>query len=254
MKNPTRNTHPMLIVAATSVTLASLAATAFFAGWVPGSTTTTAHATQSMTSVPAKSAVSSSPRSQSPAAEKSAQQRTLPQARTSSSPTAQDSRPDVIGREISPVYSQRGATPVSTYPINDSGIQVESGAQLPRFAQNQYPQQSASCRDCATIESIREIKQDGEGTGLGAIAGGVLGGLLGNQVGGGRGKTVGAVVGAAGGAYAGHQIEKNVRSNTAYEITVRLDDGATRILKESQPPSFQRGDRVRITNGQLTPM
>ena len=91
----------------------------------------------------------------------------------------------------------------------------------------------------------------GEETGLGAVSVGVVGGLLGNQVGGGGGKTVGAVVGAVGGAFAGNAIEKNVRSSTHYEVTVRLDDGNTRVFTQAQPPALQRGDRVRINNGQL---
>ena len=135
--------------------------------------------------------------------------------------------------------------------MNDSGVYVESN---PQPQARQTPQYSNTCRDCATVESVREVKQEGEGTGLGAVSGGVVGGLLGNQVGGGRGKTVGAVVGAVGGAFAGNAIEKNVRSSTHYEVTVRLDDGNTRVFTQAQPPALQRGDRVRINDGQLTRM
>lgn len=42
------------------------------------------------------------------------------------------------------------------------------------------------------------------GIGLGAV----VGGLLGNQVGGGRGKTIATIAGAMGGAYAGNEIAK----------------------------------------------
>ena len=37
MENQSRNTHPMIIVAATTLTIASLAAIASFAGWIPSS-------------------------------------------------------------------------------------------------------------------------------------------------------------------------------------------------------------------------
>jgi outer membrane lipoprotein SlyB len=104
------------------------------------------------------------------------------------------------------------------------------------------------------VEDIREVKQEGQGSGLGAIGGGVIGGLLGNQVGAGRGKTVGAVVGAVGGAYAGNEVEKSARATRHYEITVRFDDGNTRVFTDSQPPPLQRGDRVRVSNGQLMRM
>ena len=82
----------------------------------------------------------------------------------------------------------------------------------------------------------------------------MLGGLLGNQIGRGRGSTVGAVVGAVGGAYAGNEVEKHARTSKHFEITVRLDDGNTRVFTESQPPSLQRGDRVRISNDRLVRM
>ncbi len=139
--------------------------------------------------------------------------------------------------------------------------QYPQQAQYPQ--QQQYPQQGRypqqppnyqntnTCRDCATIESVREVKQEGQGSGLGAIGGAVAGGLLGNQIGAGRGKTVGAVVGAVGGAYAGNEVEKSARSSRVYEITLRFDDGNTRVITDTQPPPFQRGDRVRFVNGQI---
>ena len=98
---------------------------------------------------------------------------------------------------------------------------------------------------------VRELSNKGEGTGLGAIAGGVLGGLLGSQIGGGHGKTAMAVVGAAGGAFAGHEVEKRVRGETQYEVTVRFDDGRTHTYTEAQAPQLRSGDRVRFANGHL---
>ncbi|MEI7431066.1 MAG: glycine zipper 2TM domain-containing protein [Betaproteobacteria bacterium] len=136
----------------------------------------------------------------------------------------------------------------------------EGGYNDNRRPQGQYQQPAPNyqpantCRDCAIVEDIREVKQEGSGSGLGAIGGGVVGGLLGNQVGAGRGKTVGAVVGAVGGAYAGNEIEKSARATRHYEITVRFDDGNTRVFTDSQPPPLQRGDRVRVSNGQLMRM
>ena len=101
------------------------------------------------------------------------------------------------------------------------------------------------CTECATIESVRELKREGAGTGLGAVGGGILGGLLGNQIGSGRGQTVGAVVGAVGGAYAGNEVEKNVRSTTRYQITARFDDGTV--------PPLQRSDSAPLPPGRPGP-
>jgi outer membrane lipoprotein SlyB len=109
----------------------------------------------------------------------------------------------------------------------------------------------ATAPNLGTIESVREIAQPGEGTGLGAIAGGVLGGVLGSQFGHGNGRKVLTVAGAAGGAYAGHQVEKQVRGTKRWEITVRMDSGALRTVPMDSEPVWRAGDRVRVINGQL---
>ncbi len=110
---------------------------------------------------------------------------------------------------------------------------------------------SAKCSQCGVIESVREIAASGEGSGLGAVGGAVVGGLLGNQVGGGSGKKIATVVGAVGGAVAGNEVEKRVKSTKSYEITVRLDDGSTRMIQEVNPPSWRNGDHVRIVDGAI---
>ncbi len=90
----------------------------------------------------------------------------------------------------------------------------------------------------------------GTGIGVGAIAGAVVGGIVGNQVGGGTGNTVATVIGAAGGAYAGNEIEKrNQKSTNAYKLSVRMNDGSSQTLTQSENPDVRVGDRVRIDNG-----
>ena len=136
-----------------------------------------------------------------------------------------------------------------SYEVNQAPSDYRPPAQAPQYPD--YNRSNAGCRDCATVENIREVKNEGQGTGLGAIGGAVVGGVLGNQVGSGRGKTVGAVVGAAGGAYAGNEIEKRARGNSSYEITVRMDEGGTRVFEYAEAPPWRRGDRVRVNNGRL---
>lgn len=148
-------------------------------------------------------------------------------------------------------YAQRSYG--ASAPMNDSGAYNET--QRPQTQPQQQQQyNNNTCRDCGTVDYIREVEQKGEGSGLGLIGGAVVGGLLGNQIGGGKGKTVGAVVGAVGGGYAGNEIEKSARSAKHYEITVRFDDGNTRVYTEAQPPALRTGDRVRVNNGQLIRM
>ncbi|MBE0612027.1 MAG: glycine zipper 2TM domain-containing protein [Burkholderiales bacterium] len=108
---------------------------------------------------------------------------------------------------------------------------------------------AATCAECGVIESVREIASKGAGSGLGAVGGGVVGGLLGNQVGGGRGQDVMTVVGVVGGALAGNEVEKRVKTTKSYEVTVRLDNGTSRVFSEASLPSWRNGDKVRIVNG-----
>ena len=108
---------------------------------------------------------------------------------------------------------------------------------------------ATKCAECGVIQSVREIDSKGEGSGLGAVGGAVVGGVLGNQVGGGSGKKIMTVVGAVGGAVAGNEIEKRVKSTKRYEITVRFDDGSSRVFTEANAPSWRNGDKVKVING-----
>jgi len=109
----------------------------------------------------------------------------------------------------------------------------------------------AQCRECGTVESVREVSRPGPASGAGAIAGGVVGGAVGRQLGGERNRTPGTVVGAVGGAVAGHQVERQVRSVKSWEIVVRFDDGLTQTFVQQAPPRWKQGERVRVANGTL---
>jgi len=103
------------------------------------------------------------------------------------------------------------------------------------------------------VESVREVETEGQGSGLGAVGGAVAGGVLGHQVGAGRGRDVMTVVGAVGGAFAGHQIEKKVKTTKSYAITVRFEDGTTRVFTEANAPAWRQGDKVRVINDRIQP-
>ncbi|HEX6003803.1 MAG TPA: glycine zipper 2TM domain-containing protein [Burkholderiales bacterium] len=107
------------------------------------------------------------------------------------------------------------------------------------------------CANCGSVEAVNVIEQQGEGSGLGAVAGGVAGALLGNQIGGGSGRKIATVAGAAGGAYAGHQIEKRVKSTKRYDVVVRMEDGAVRTFPYETEPAFRAGERVKVVEGRL---
>jgi outer membrane lipoprotein SlyB len=109
----------------------------------------------------------------------------------------------------------------------------------------------AKCTDCGRIESVQEIVTRGEGSGVGVVGGAVVGGAIGHQVGSGRGQDLATVAGAVGGAVAGNEIEKRVKSTKNYAITVRLDDGSSRVINETNPPAWRPGDQVRLINGTI---
>jgi outer membrane lipoprotein SlyB len=109
----------------------------------------------------------------------------------------------------------------------------------------------APCSNCGVVQSVREIHTRAEGSGMGAAGGAVVGGLLGNQIGGGSGRQLATIAGAIGGAVAGNQIEGNVSASRSYDITVQLDNGATRTIRQSAQPRWRAGDQVRIVDGQI---
>lgn len=251
-----RKTHPMIIVAAASVTALSLTGVAALAGWLPqhGSAADSPMAPLAAVLPAEKPKAASAHRTEGPAT------LAIPAgSRITVEPKSSAARQ--IRSEPRPVAAtpQEGGFTRVSQPANDNGIYVENARPAPVSAttpvQNTpqpYSQQAAVCTECGIVESVREISNKGEGTGLGAVAGGVLGGLLGSQIGGGNGKKAMAVVGAAGGAFAGHEVEKRMRGETQYEITVRFEDGRTRTYTETQQTQLQNGDRVRLANGRLT--
>jgi outer membrane lipoprotein SlyB len=227
--------HPLILIAAASVTVLSLAGTAHFLGWLPNSTPTPEAPPAAVApETPPAEATSGNPApvaSETPAATgskagKSEAPRHAAASTHSSRKTSHASRPTP-------------AAEATTAPADGSAGNADVVAT------------PAVCRTCGTVQQVREVKVAGQGSVLGAVAGGVLGGLLGNQVGAGNGRKLATVAGAVGGAFAGHQVEKSVRSSTRYEVTVGFEDGTHQVFTMDSPPSWRPGDRVRVENGTL---
>jgi outer membrane lipoprotein SlyB len=127
-------------------------------------------------------------------------------------------------------------------------------ATLPAPVPHAPPAQVAAvstCAECGVVESVREVDTKGKGTGIGGVGGAVVGGLLGNQVGAGRGKDVMTVVGVVGGAVAGNEIEKRVKTTKSYHVTVRFNDGTSRVFSAASLTSWHSGDKVKVIDGVL---
>jgi len=127
---------------------------------------------------------------------------------------------------------------------------AQQQAAVPQYAPPPPPQ-PMRCADCGTVSSIDEVREKGEGSGLGAVAGAVLGGVIGHQFGGGRGKDVATGVGAIAGGMAGHQIERGVRASNLYSVGVTMDDGSYRSVKLTDLQGIAIGAKVRVVGDSL---
>ncbi|WP_306555638.1 glycine zipper 2TM domain-containing protein [Acidovorax sp.] len=114
--------------------------------------------------------------------------------------------------------------------------------------------QAPLCSTCGRVESVQAVQQAAPATGVGAVAGGVLGAVVGNQVGKGSGRTAATVLGAVGGGYVGHKVEERTRTQTVYQIAVRMEDGSVRRFTRAQPtavgtPVVLQGKGFRVDDG-----
>ena len=102
------------------------------------------------------------------------------------------------------------------------------------------------CSNCGAVESVTPFERTtkADGPGVGAVAGGVAGAVLGSQVGQGNGRTAAAILGAIGGGFAGNAIEKNMKKETVYRVSVRMDDGSRRAIEVVQAPPV--GGKVSV--------
>lgn len=195
-----KSTHPLLIVAAISVTVFSLVGIGAMLGWIP-------------TSIGNPAPVAQAPETQ-PAPE--------PEQPAPSQP-----KPRHVAKAKAPVQVAEAAVPPPPPPGVIKPI----------------------CNECGVIDSISEIKKEGQGSGGGAIGGAVVGGVLGHQVGRGTGRDLATVLGAIGGGLAGNAIEKKAKTSSEFRIVVRFEDGSTRTYPSATVPSWRIGDKVKVING-----
>jgi outer membrane lipoprotein SlyB len=226
-----RRLHPLVATAAGAVIIASLAATAAVTGLFPKASSSGAQTDQTQAAqVAIQPGVVDSAAPANPAAQQAAQAA----AQTEAQQAAQQQPPQ---RAPAPTQQQQYA-------------QQQQAQPAPQYAQQQ-PSQPAYCSTCGTVEGISAVRQEGHGTGIGAVGGAVAGGVVGNQFGSGNGRTAMTVLGVLGGGLAGNSVEKHIRSTTSYSVRVRMESGKTRYFTYHEAPPFQQGQRVRVENGTL---
>ncbi|MFM0153171.1 glycine zipper 2TM domain-containing protein [Paraburkholderia sediminicola] len=223
-----RRIHPLVATAAGAVIIASLAATAAVTGLFPKASSSGAQTDQTQAAqVATQPGVVDSAAPANPGAQQAAEQAAAQQA-------AQQQAP------------QRAPTPAQQQQY----AQQQQAQPAPQYAQQQ-PSQPAYCSSCGTVAGISAVRQEGHGTGIGAVGGAVAGGVVGNQFGSGGGRTAMTVLGVLGGGLAGNSVEKHIRSTTSYSVRVQMENGKTRYFTYHEAPPFQQGQRVRVENGTL---
>ena len=101
-----------------------------------------------------------------------------------------------------------------------------------------------------TVINVRPITiQSDQTSGGGAIAGGALGGVAGSAVGGGTGRTMAIIGGALLGALAGNAVEDSLGKKDGLEISVRLDNGETRVIAQEADLPILMNQRVQVISG-----
>jgi outer membrane lipoprotein SlyB len=234
MDNPTndsqpaqqRRIHPLVAGAAAAVIIASLAATAAVTGLFPKASSSGAQTDQTQ----------------------AAQVTTQPGVVDSAAPVDRPAQQQ-LAQQQAPQQAQQPA-PEPTPPQQPRYAQQQQAQPAPQYAQ-QPPSSPAYCSTCGTVVAISAVRQEGHGTGIGAVGGAVAGGVVGNQFGAGGGRTAMTLLGALGGGLAGNSVEKHIRSSTSYSVRVRMEDGKTRYFTYHEAPPFQQGQRVRVENGTL---
>lgn len=218
-----RSLHPVLWVAAISVTVFSLVGVGAMTGLIP---------TAGSSETPAATDRTAHPASDKPARPTLTVKREAAQAPV---------------KRVAHTPKPRSSQPIQYAYRDDRRVVSDSPRYDDSWESPRVVERDRSCVGCGTVEAVREVRDRGEPTWMGSVAGGVAGGLLGNQIGKGRGRDLATVAGAVGGVFAGREIEKRVRGTSRHEVAVRLDDGSMRVLSYATPPGYQVGDRVRVS-------
>ena len=101
-----------------------------------------------------------------------------------------------------------------------------------------------------TVVSVRPVTiQTDKSSGISALGGAALGGVAGNTIGGGKGQILTTIGGALLGGLAGNAVENQVGKTQGLEITVRLDNGETRVIAQANDIPLSSGQRVQVISG-----
>ena len=134
-----------------------------------------------------------------------------------------------------------------------SGVVLVTGCAKPSASANVYnynqTQRDQIVRNGTVINVRPNTIQSDQTSGGGVIAGGALGGVAGSAVGGGTGRTLAIIGGALLGALAGNAVDDRMGRKEGLEITVRLDNGETRVIAQEADLPIMMNQRVQVVSG-----
>jgi len=114
---------------------------------------------------------------------------------------------------------------------------------------------SAACYDCGTVTRIEMTSSGGSSVpnATGAVLGGIVGAAAGRELADDESKgrqNTATVAGAVAGAVAGNAIQNRVQANNAaYNIHVRMSDGRSVVVSQTDLGGIREGSYVRVYNG-----
>ncbi|MCK9382815.1 MAG: glycine zipper 2TM domain-containing protein [Sulfuritalea sp.] len=235
----TSSLHPLLWVAGIAVTLLSLTGIAALTGLLPAKTAPAPERPAIVAVAPAPEpvaapVVAAAAPAATPQAPAVAVGKTLPAVRHKAARRT-------VEQEVS-------ASPAALPPSYASSVPPDY---VPPQAAPYVPPAPPPCIDCGVIANVREVTNEAQASGAGAVIGGIAGAALGSNVGRGNTRTLASIAGAVGGGLLGNSIEKSQRSTVGFQVTVRMEDGTTRMIPADTMPSWRIGDKVKLVGGSI---
>lgn len=114
-----------------------------------------------------------------------------------------------------------------------------------------YGGSTANCYDCGTVTRIEMVSGSNVPNATGAVLGGLVGAAAGRELADDESKgrrNTATVAGAVAGAVAGNAIQNRV-SGGRYNVYVRMSDGRTTMVTQSDVSGIREGSYVRVYNG-----
>ena len=129
-----------------------------------------------------------------------------------------------------------------------------AGGYGPGYGAGGYGCGAGQCQSCGTVTRIDRRPVDDSPNVVGPVLGGVVGAVAGKELARrntdsqGR-RNVATAGGAVAGAIAGNAIQNRTQGGYVYHVHVRMDDGRSTVLTQSDVSGLQEGSYVRVQDG-----